>query len=90
MVSKYKILIEGFLSGEVPVETFEKQYLQMFKNQKEPLGPVYFDILNSLFESVDAYWGECQVGQETAFTISEAQLRADAKEALQKLKSLEI
>ncbi|MEI2354918.1 colicin immunity domain-containing protein [Mesobacillus zeae] len=44
--------------------------------------------LKRSFEAVDCYWHECLPGQETAFEISEQQLRKEVNEALVKLNSL--
>ena len=88
--TKYAELIQSFLAYKISVEVFEKSFLESFKADVSPLSPHAFDILNSLFESVDAYDADCLVGKETAFLISEVQLRKDAKLALQKLESLDI
>jgi hypothetical protein len=47
-----------------------------------------FEILNGVFEAADCYWHECNPGQETAFEISEQQLRKEVKEALIKLNKI--
>lgn len=83
-------IIQSFLEYRISVEMFEKSFLETFKTDLSTLSPDAFEILNSLFESVDAYDADCSVGEETAFLISEAQLRKDAKIALQKLETLDI
>jgi hypothetical protein len=75
----------SFLKHSMPVEEFEQRYLAAFKQQAEPLDEECFQILDTLFSDVDAYWAECQPGNESNFEISEPALRARAKEALAKL-----
>lgn len=88
--AKYVELIQSFLEYRISVEMFEKSFLETFKTDLSTLSPDTFEILNSLFESVNAYDADCPVGEDTAFLISEAQLRKDAKLALQKLETLDI
>ena len=85
---KYKKLIEDFINEIITVEEFERDYLNTFKNETERMGGTLFEILNGVFESVDCYWHECLPGQETAFEISEQQLRKEVSEALDKLNRL--
>lgn len=85
VLDKYIKLIESFLKNEINVGEFEQRYLRTFKDEIEELDNKSFIILNNLFESVDCYWHECKPGKETAFEISEKQLRLDARRALQKL-----
>ncbi|MGD7054245.1 colicin immunity domain-containing protein [Sutcliffiella horikoshii] len=85
---KYKKLIEDFIDGVISVEDFERDYLKTFKNETERMDNTLFEILNGVFEAVDCYWHECLPGQETAFEISEQQLRKEVSEALVKLNSL--
>ncbi len=85
---KYKKLIEDFINEVISVEEFERTYLKTFKNETERMDNTLFEILNGVFEAVDCYWHECLPGQETAFEISEKQLRKEVSEALLKLNSL--
>ena len=85
---KYKRLIEGFINEVITVEDFERDYLKILKNETERMGSTLFGILNGVFEAVACYWHECLPGQETAFEISEQQLRKEVSEALVKLNSL--
>ncbi|MFJ9462105.1 colicin immunity domain-containing protein [Viridibacillus arvi] len=84
---KYKRLIEDFVNEVIPVEDFERDYLNTFKNETERMD-TFFEILNGVFEAVDSYWNECLSGQENAFEISEQQLRKEVIEALVKINSL--
>lgn len=82
---KYKSLMVSFIDEEITVEDFERDYLKIFKNETENMDMPLFEILNGVFEAVDCYWHECLPGQETAFEISEQQLRKEVNEALVKL-----
>lgn len=85
---KYKRLMDDFINEAITVEDFEREYLKTFKNETERMNNTLFEILNGVFEAVDCYWHECLPGQETAFEISEQQLRKEVSEALVKLNSL--
>ncbi|MEH6945017.1 colicin immunity domain-containing protein [Bacillus sp. JJ722] len=85
---KYRSLMEDFINEVITVDDFEREYLITFKNETERMGNTLFEILNGVFEAVDCYWHECLPGQETAFEISEQQLRKEVNEALVKLNSL--
>jgi hypothetical protein len=80
--------MEDFINEVITVEDFESEYLITFKNETESMGDTLFEILNGVFEAVDCYWHECLPGQETAFEISEQQLRKEVSETLVKLNSL--
>jgi Bacterial self-protective colicin-like immunity len=47
-----------------------------------------FRILEKLFSDIDSYSPECQEGTETAFEISEPELRRQAAKALSDLRRL--
>ncbi|MED0668189.1 colicin immunity domain-containing protein [Bacillus badius] len=85
---RYKRLMEDFIDEVITVEDFEDAYLNGFKNETERIDDTLFDILNGIFEAIDCYWHECLLRQETAFEISEQQLRKEVSEALVKLNSL--
>lgn len=87
-IYKYKALMEGFINMDISVEDFERDYLYSFKNETEIMEDTIFEVLNTVFEAVDCYWCECLPGQETAFEISEQQLRKEVSNALVKLSVL--
>ncbi|WP_050180543.1 colicin immunity domain-containing protein [Domibacillus robiginosus] len=90
-VYKCKKLIEDFLNDAISVEEFEQTYFETFLKKTGGLSDEIFRPLNDVFESVDCYWHECLPGQETAFEISEQQLREEVHEALVRLnKALDI
>ena len=82
---KYIQLIQPFVEGALSVSEFETAYLKEFKAETEIMDTNLFKILDHLFACVDSYWRECEEGLESQFEISEAQLRREAKIALQKL-----
>lgn len=86
--AKYETLIRAFVSHELPVEDFERRYLAAFKAEPGGMEHTLYQILETLFESIDAYSPDCQPGQESAFEISEQQLRQDAQQALARLEQL--
>ncbi|KPB06695.1 hypothetical protein AAV98_00140 [Bacillus sp. CHD6a] len=81
--------MKDFIVEVITVEDFERDYLKTFKNETERMDYTLFDILNGVFEAVDCYWHECLPGQETAFEISEQQLRKEVCEALVKINCIE-
>ncbi|NMH74576.1 hypothetical protein HF078_15930 [Bacillus sp. RO2] len=86
--NKYKKLMKDFIDEVITVEDFERDYLKTLKNETERIDYTLFEILNRVFEAVDCYWHECLPGQETAFEISEQQLRKEVRDALVKMNSL--
>ena len=88
ILQKYTRLIQDFLDERISVEEFEKIYLSEFKAEKIMIESSLFRILDRLFASVDCYWSGCAEGQESAFEISEVQLRKDAMNALKALADL--
>lgn len=87
-LAEYEALIRSFLNHELSPATFEQRYLAAFKAEPGGMDQAAYQILETLFESVDAYWPECQPGQETPFQISEVQLRRDAMQTLTRLEQL--
>lgn len=87
-LEEYKQLIAAFLNHELPVEEFEARFLEAFKAEPEDIDDSLFLVLDALFGAVDSYWSGCAPGEETAFLISEDQLRREAREALARLEQL--
>lgn len=87
-LAEYEALIRAFLDHDLAPEEFERRYLAAFKAEPGGMSQTLYQILETLFESVDAYFPECQPGQETTFEISEVQLRHDAAQALARLEQL--
>ncbi len=68
-VDEYKRLIKGFLHDEMSAPEFEVRYLSAMKAEQNDLGREAFDILQDVFEDVDAYtheWPPAQ-GYYTSF-----------------------
>jgi hypothetical protein len=82
---KYADLIQGFLRNEVTAQEFESLFLNWFKSDPGGMARPVFQVLDSLFAAVDAYWPECKPGQETKWMISEEELRRQAAKALEQL-----
>lgn len=85
IVNKFVELMDNFIERRMSANDFQAQYLKMFKESDARLDSTLFGILNDVFEAVDCYWHECPPGQETAFEISEQQLRTEINESLVKL-----
>jgi hypothetical protein len=88
VVKKYKEIMEQFIDEKMSANEFQTQYLRKFKEWNDRMDKTQFEILNGVFEAADCYWHECLPGQETAFEISEQQLRKDVNEALIKLNKM--
>jgi hypothetical protein len=86
--NKYNEIMEKFLNGKMSADEFQTQYLRKFKEWNDKMDKTQFEILNGVFEAADCYWNECLPGQETAFEISEHQLRKEVNEALIKLNKM--
>jgi hypothetical protein len=82
---RYRALISAFVAGSISVAAFDEQFLRTFKSEPEGMDGELFGILDRLFGAVDAYWHECNPGEESAFLISEATLRREATVALERL-----
>ncbi|MES9684302.1 hypothetical protein CN514_06095 [Bacillus sp. AFS001701] len=87
-IDKYKKIIEDFITSEITADEFQTRYFKTFKEDNERMDKNLFEILNGVFESADCYWNECKPGKETAFEISEEQLRKEVTEALIKLNEI--
>jgi hypothetical protein len=85
---KYKNFMMIFIKGELSADEFQTQYMEKFLEWDDRMNEFQFEILNGVFEAADCYWHECLPGQETAFEISEQQLRKEVMEALHKLNKL--
>ncbi|MFL1484372.1 colicin immunity domain-containing protein [Marinobacter sp. LN3S78] len=84
-IAMYQRLIEEFVSGQIKADEFESQYLTLFKQQTGELPEPEFETLNQLFTDVDAYCADPELRDED--DISEEELVASAKSALQQLRA---
>ncbi|MEE6449448.1 colicin immunity domain-containing protein [Gottfriedia acidiceleris] len=88
IIDKYKKIIVDFLTRRITADEFQTQYFKIFKEANDKLDENLFEILNGVFESADCYCHECKPGEETAFEISEEQLRKEVTAALFKLNGI--
>ena len=86
---EYKALIGEFLNKILSAREFQARYMAAFSAETGSMDASLFWILEALFEEVDAYSPRILPGQETAFLISEEQLRHEARKALARLEHLE-
>jgi hypothetical protein len=83
---KYVNLITSFVDGNISASEFESAYLTMFKEETGSLSELEYEILDSLFSSVDAFCGDVELMDED--DIDENQLFEDAQKALLSLNSI--
>jgi hypothetical protein len=88
MTTDYETLIESFVAKRLSAGEFEKRYLKAFKSEPGGMETKVFEILEKLFSDVDSYSPDCQEGKESAFEISEVELRRQAAKALNDLRRL--
>jgi len=83
---KYVNLIQEFLSKRIDAATFEASYLTMFKNETVAFGGATFEILDGVFNDVDAF---CQnPALRGPNDLDEDQLRDVCRSALKRLEPL--
>ncbi|MBI1916814.1 MAG: hypothetical protein HYS12_19070 [Planctomycetes bacterium] len=80
---KYVALIRQFLDQGISAEVFERQYLDLFKNESPGMSIAEFSVLERLFTAVDAYCPDPSLRSEG--DLDEAQLREVAQSTLSKL-----
>jgi len=77
-IQKYLDLIRSYIDRKISTKEFEREYLLMFKGDKEGVSEKAFLILDRLFSDVDCYTDILPLGK---WDISEEQLREAAKKA---------
>ena len=84
-LTRYRKLIESFVYRKIDPKTFERDYLDWFKNDATEWSESEYEILNDLFGDVDAFCADPQLcGLDD---LSEDQLRQKAQLALEKLEA---
>lgn len=78
--------MEAFSSGRSPTETFERQYLDLFKSDTAFRAPAIFNAVEDVFFAVDEYCGDPDLRGE--YDIDEDQLRDRVRAALRSLAEL--
>lgn len=88
-LNKYVQLIESFVSEIISVQDFEKEYLQLVKNETVLFDKEVAKIIEKLFSDVDAYCGNPEIANynpsDPFADIDERELRKRAKYALEQL-----
>lgn len=79
-------LMEAFLSGRLPVDRFERQYLDLYSSDATIRGDTIFRIIDDVFFAVDEYCGDPDLRGE--YEIDEDQLRERVRAALRALADL--
>ena len=83
----YVCLLKKYVSNQIDVENFVSEFHRLFESEKDPNPRYLFDILQDLFEDIDAYspvWTELDVNE---FRITESMLKKEATKALQALQA---
>lgn len=84
--TEYKNIIQTFLEGALPVEKFVQDYLDAFLSDPgTDIDKPLFDILEDLFEDIEAYSPMWHSEEEGPFRITEESLRREAAETLMNL-----
>lgn len=85
----YAQLLDRFLCGEMSVESFQKVYLDRFKNETRKLDALLFDLLDGLFGDVDAFTTDSELLTENpTFYLDEAKLREKVLQVANRLSEL--
>jgi len=85
-MQKYIDLIRSFVKGDIVASDFERCYLKVFKTETGDLSEDKFEVLDSLFASVDSFCAEEELRDED--DIDENELLRDANNALRYLESM--
>jgi hypothetical protein len=87
-LADYRLLLEQFLMGAMPVEDFQTTYLDRFKNEG-PLDASLFELLDELFGDVDSFTTDSQLLAESpGFYLDEAGLREKVSRAMSHLSAM--
>lgn len=88
-MTKYIQMITNFVNNQISVHEFEKEYLQMVKNESFVFNDDTAKIIETLFSDVDSYCGDPEIADYNIIdpfaNIDEHELRKRAKDALQQL-----
>ena len=83
---KYKVIVQGFLTGSLGAEEFARGYSDNFLGEPaSSMNRPLFRILQDLFEDIEAYSPMWLPEDECAYRITEATLRREAADALAEL-----
>ena|ERR1700741_3353425 len=91
-LKNYIELISSFVNDKIPVQEFERNYLDMVINEEYIFGDEIFKIIQTLFSDVDSYCGDPEIANydpdDPFADIDEAELKKRAKHALELLTNL--
>ena len=82
----YIHLIEAFTTRKTSAAEFEREYLQLFKEDNTQWPDAQFQVLDTLFADVDAYCADPKLRDED--DLDEEALRSRAEAALSRLRAL--
>ena len=83
-ISEYLHLIERFVDGALPVEAYERLYMDAFKAEKRIFDDTLFWLLNNLFTDLDVF--EPDDASRLEYEIGFEELHENARITLQKLR----
>lgn len=79
---EYELLLEKFLDGTMPVDEFQRVYLDRFKNEQRSLDDALYEVLEGVFGDVDSFTTDQQLLAENPdFYLDEPQLREKIRQA---------
>ena len=86
-IPNYINLINSFMSGNISANEFEKEYLELFKNDEKLIdcSNEVYEILDTLFYAVDSYCSDPDLQNQLADSLNSDQLLDAAKNALHRL-----
>jgi hypothetical protein len=84
-LDKYLDLLRSFVCGDISASSFEKIYLQTFKNEETVFGGQAYEILNELFGDIDEYCADPTIRDED--DIDEKELLRRVGSALERLEA---
>jgi hypothetical protein len=89
-IARYIELIESFQSGLIDAARFEREFLQLFKNDEASVdySAAAVDILDELFAAVDEYCSDPNLRSQLPKSLDEEELRLAANLASERLRKL--
>jgi Bacterial self-protective colicin-like immunity len=87
-LSDYMDLIRRFLNEIIPLEEFERVYLQMYKDDPTIRPSAEYNVLNVLFFDIDAFCADPEL--RSTNDLDEASLRIRARHALSQLEEISL
>jgi len=85
-LDEYVSLMDAFAGGRIPVDVFERRYLDLFQSDQTMREEFIFRTIEDVFFAVDEYCGDPDLRDE--YDIDEEQLRERVRTALRVLADL--